>query len=141
MYRDDTIVPAAPKAGIPGSHRCQLFNVTVGDDPTNTYRPIIEPYSRWAVHRVLCSRHTTCAFGDGHIARSSTCETIASPIISIRMRDQMTETIDSAGTAASTVFLGHNGEWWDFWLIGSVAFAALAATAIGSRSRTVVIPR
>jgi hypothetical protein len=30
-----------------------------------------------------------------------------------------------------TQFLGHNGEWWDFWLIVSVIVAALAATAIG----------
>jgi hypothetical protein len=43
----------------------------------------------------------------------------------------MTETIDGANAAASTLFLGHNGEWWDFWLIISVVFAALAAIAIG----------
>jgi hypothetical protein len=43
----------------------------------------------------------------------------------------MTETINSANAAASTLFLGHNGEWWDFWLIVSVVFAALAAIAIG----------
>jgi len=43
----------------------------------------------------------------------------------------MTETISSASDAASTLFLGHNGEWWDFWLIISVIVAALAATAIG----------
>jgi len=43
----------------------------------------------------------------------------------------MSETIDSASAAASTLFLGHNGEWWDFWLITSVVIAALAATAIG----------
>ncbi|MGJ4954947.1 hypothetical protein ACQR1H_04850 [Bradyrhizobium sp. HKCCYLRH2015] len=43
----------------------------------------------------------------------------------------MTETIDSASAATSTVFLGHNGEWWDFWLIISVIFAALAAAAVG----------
>lgn len=43
----------------------------------------------------------------------------------------MQETIDSAHAAASTLFLGHDGEWWDFWLIMSVIFAALAAIAIG----------
>lgn len=43
----------------------------------------------------------------------------------------MTETISNANAAASTLFLGHNGEWWDFWLIISVIIAALAATAIG----------
>jgi hypothetical protein len=43
----------------------------------------------------------------------------------------MTETIDSASAAASTLFLGHNGEWWDSWLIVSVIVAALVATAIG----------
>jgi hypothetical protein len=42
----------------------------------------------------------------------------------------MTETISNANAAASTLFLGHNGEWWDFWLIVSVIVAALAATAI-----------
>ncbi|HEX4410580.1 MAG TPA: hypothetical protein VH206_17550 [Xanthobacteraceae bacterium] len=43
----------------------------------------------------------------------------------------MSETIQSANAAASTLFLGHNGEWWDFWLIVSVVFASLAAIAIG----------
>lgn len=43
----------------------------------------------------------------------------------------MTETIDSANAAASTLFLGHNGEWWDFWLIVSLVFVALAAMAAG----------
>jgi hypothetical protein len=43
----------------------------------------------------------------------------------------MTETISNANAAASTLFLGHNGEWWDFWLIVSVVAAALVATAIG----------
>jgi hypothetical protein len=43
----------------------------------------------------------------------------------------MTETISNANAAASTLFLGHSGEWWDFWLIISVIIAALAATAIG----------
>jgi len=43
----------------------------------------------------------------------------------------MNETIHSANAAASTLFLGHNGEWWDFWLIASLVFAALAAMAIG----------
>jgi hypothetical protein len=43
----------------------------------------------------------------------------------------MTETIDSANAAASTLFLGQNGEFWDFWLIVSVVFAAIAAIAIG----------
>jgi hypothetical protein len=43
----------------------------------------------------------------------------------------MTETIDSASAAASTLFLGHSGEFWDFWLIASVVVAALAAIAIG----------
>jgi hypothetical protein len=43
----------------------------------------------------------------------------------------MTETISNANAAASTLFLGHNGEWWDFWLIASVIAAALSATAIG----------
>jgi hypothetical protein len=43
----------------------------------------------------------------------------------------MTETINNANAAASTLFLGQNGEFWDFWLITSVVFAALAAIAIG----------
>jgi hypothetical protein len=43
----------------------------------------------------------------------------------------MNETINNASAAASTLFLGHNGEWWDFWLIISVAFAAVGAIAIG----------
>ena len=42
----------------------------------------------------------------------------------------MTDAIDSANSAASTLFLGHNGQWWDFWLIVSVVIAALAAMAI-----------
>lgn len=43
----------------------------------------------------------------------------------------MTETISNANAAASTLFLGHSGEWWDFWLIISVIAAAFIATAIG----------
>lgn len=43
----------------------------------------------------------------------------------------MTETMSNANAAASTPFLGHDGEWWDFWLIISVAIAASAAIAIG----------
>jgi hypothetical protein len=43
----------------------------------------------------------------------------------------MPETINSANAAASTLFLGHNGEWWDFWLIFAVIVAALSAIAIG----------
>ena len=43
----------------------------------------------------------------------------------------MTETIDSAKAAASTLFLGQNGEFWDFWLVASVVLAAIAAIAIG----------
>ena len=43
----------------------------------------------------------------------------------------MTETIESANAAASTLFLGHDGEWWDFWLIASLVFAACAAIAVG----------
>jgi hypothetical protein len=42
----------------------------------------------------------------------------------------MTETIANANAAASTLFLGHNGEWWDSWLIVSGIAAALAAAAI-----------
>lgn len=41
----------------------------------------------------------------------------------------MPETIDSANAAASTLFLGHNGEWWDFSLIIAGILVALAATA------------
>lgn len=34
--------------------------------------------------------------------------------------------------AASTLFLGHNGDWWDFWLMVSVVvLAPIAAGAIG----------
>ena len=43
----------------------------------------------------------------------------------------MTETISNANAAASTLFLGHNGEWWDFVVIVSVIAVALAATAGG----------
>jgi hypothetical protein len=43
----------------------------------------------------------------------------------------MTATINSANAAASTLFLSQNGEWWDFWLIISLIFVALAAAAAG----------
>lgn len=43
----------------------------------------------------------------------------------------MTETIESANAAASTVFIGHNSEFWDFWLIVSFILVALAAIAAG----------
>ncbi|WP_157083445.1 hypothetical protein [Bradyrhizobium manausense] len=43
----------------------------------------------------------------------------------------MTETISNANTAASTLFLGKNGDWWDFWLIISAIAAAIMATAVG----------
>lgn len=43
----------------------------------------------------------------------------------------MTETIASANAAASTLFLGHNGEWWDSALILFAVIAGLAATAVG----------
>lgn len=43
----------------------------------------------------------------------------------------MTETISNANAAASTLFLGQSGEWWDLWLIVSVVAAAIAATAVG----------
>ena len=46
----------------------------------------------------------------------------------------MTETINSANDAASTLFLGHNGDWWDFWLIVSGICVAMAATAAGVTS-------
>lgn len=39
--------------------------------------------------------------------------------------------MSSDNAAASTLFLGHNSDWWDFWLIASVVFAAVAATAVG----------
>jgi hypothetical protein len=41
----------------------------------------------------------------------------------------MTETINSTNAATSTLFLGHNGEWWDFSLIVAGIFVALAAAA------------
>jgi len=41
----------------------------------------------------------------------------------------MTETIDSTKAAASTLFLGHNGEWWDFSLIVAGILVTLAALA------------
>jgi hypothetical protein len=44
---------------------------------------------------------------------------------------QMTETIDSANAAATTLFLGHNGDWWDFWLIIAGICVAVAAIAVG----------
>jgi hypothetical protein len=43
----------------------------------------------------------------------------------------MTETINNANAAASTLFLGYNGEWWDFLVIISVIAVALSATAGG----------
>lgn len=43
----------------------------------------------------------------------------------------MTETINNANVAASTLFLGHNGAWWDSWLIISLIVAAIVATAVG----------
>lgn len=42
-----------------------------------------------------------------------------------------TETIASANAAASTLFIGHNGEWWDSSLILAVVFAAIAGIAVG----------
>jgi len=42
---------------------------------------------------------------------------------------RMTETIDSTKAAASTLFLGHNGEWWDFSLIVAGILVTLAALA------------
>lgn len=41
----------------------------------------------------------------------------------------MTETISSTKAAASTLFLGHNGEWWDFSLIVAGILVSLAAIA------------
>ena len=41
----------------------------------------------------------------------------------------MTETINSTKEAASTLFLGHNGEWWDFSLIVAGILVSLAAIA------------
>jgi hypothetical protein len=41
----------------------------------------------------------------------------------------MTETIDSTKAAATTLFLGHNGEWWDFSLIVAGILVSLAAVA------------
>ncbi|MDX3966268.1 MAG: hypothetical protein QHD01_06665 [Bradyrhizobium sp.] len=49
----------------------------------------------------------------------------------------MTETIDNTNSAASTLFLGHNGEWWDFALViagMAVALAAIAAVIATSGS-------
>lgn len=43
----------------------------------------------------------------------------------------MADTIPSTAATNSTLFLGHDGEFWDFWLIVSVVIAAMAATAIG----------
>jgi hypothetical protein len=43
----------------------------------------------------------------------------------------MTETINNANAAASTLFLGQNGEFWDFWLIIAGICVAVAATAVG----------
>jgi hypothetical protein len=45
------------------------------------------------------------------------------------VRHPMTETIDSTKAAASTLFLGHNGEWWDLSLVIAGIFVALAAIA------------
>jgi TolA-binding protein len=42
----------------------------------------------------------------------------------------MTKTITNANAATTILFLGHNGEWWDSWLIVSVIVAALAAIAV-----------
>jgi len=49
------------------------------------------------------------------------------------------EVINSASAAASTLFLGQSGESWDFWLIISVVFAALAAAAIGAATAGSII--
>lgn len=38
--------------------------------------------------------------------------------------------MNSTEAAASTLFLGHNGEWWDFWLIMSLLLAAAAAATV-----------
>jgi hypothetical protein len=43
----------------------------------------------------------------------------------------MAETINNANAATSTLFLGHNGDWWDFWLIVSAFVAVAVAAAIG----------
>ncbi|HEV2628619.1 MAG TPA: hypothetical protein VGV41_08245 [Pseudolabrys sp.] len=43
----------------------------------------------------------------------------------------MTETMANANAAASTLFLGHNGDWWDSWLVIFAVIAGVAATAAG----------
>lgn len=47
----------------------------------------------------------------------------------IKSSPPMTTTIDNANAAASTLFLGHNGDWCDFWLIVSLVAVAIAAIA------------
>jgi hypothetical protein len=42
----------------------------------------------------------------------------------------MTDTIPSTVSANSVLFLGHNGEFWDFWLILSVIIAAFGGIAV-----------
>ena len=49
------------------------------------------------------------------------------------------ETMNRATAVASTLFLGQSGESWDFWLIISVVFAALAAAAIGAATAGSII--
>lgn len=43
----------------------------------------------------------------------------------------MAEVLQTAMPENPNLFLGHNGEFWDFWLIISVVIAAVAAAAIG----------
>lgn len=48
--------------------------------------------------------------------------------------------MNNASAAASTLFLGHNGDWWDFWLLISVLVVApLAAAAIGGATAGSII--
>jgi hypothetical protein len=43
----------------------------------------------------------------------------------------MPETIANASAAASSLFLGHNGEWWDICLMAAAGLAGLVGVAIG----------
>jgi hypothetical protein len=43
----------------------------------------------------------------------------------------MQDTINNANAAASTLFLGHNGDWWDFWLIVTLVLTAIVAIGVG----------
>lgn len=40
--------------------------------------------------------------------------------------------MNANGATASTLLLGYNGDWWDFWMLFSIGLVALVAAAVGA---------